>query len=309
MSKIKEAHGMSEKIKVLMVDDEAQFRKTTEKILNKKGFKTILAGDGEEAIEKLDENPDVIILDIKMPGMDGHQVLTEIAKLRPETPVIMLTGHGALPSAREALEEGAFDYLSKPCDADLLSLKIREAFQYKQNPLRAEEKRVLGVMVPLQEYTVIARNKTIADAIKLLRESFTSQAATSRIMETGHRSILVKDADENIIGVLAIIDLIELIMPRYLSAPKPSTADSIQYSPLFWKGMFTQAVKEIGTTIIWDVMSPVPLSIEGTASLMEAAYLMRIHKARRLLVTLSGQPAGIIREQDLFFEMEKILRT
>jgi CBS-domain-containing membrane protein len=128
-------------------------------------------------------------------------------------------------------------------------------------------------------------------------------------METGHRSILVKDADENIIGVLAIIDLIELIMPRYLSAPKPSTADSIQYSPLFWKGMFTQAVKEIGTTIIWDVMSPVPLSIEGTASLMEAAYLMRTHKTRRLLVTLSGQPAGIIREQDLFFEMEKILRT
>jgi DNA-binding response OmpR family regulator len=309
MSKIKEAHGMSEKIKVLMVDDEAQFRKTTEKILNKKGFTTILAGDGEEAIEKLDENPDVIILDIKMPGMDGHQVLTEIGKIRPETPVIMLTGHGALPSAREALEEGAFDYLSKPCDADLLSLKIREAFQYKQNPLRAEEKRVLGVMVPLQEYTVIARNKTIADAIKLLRESFTSQTATSRIMETGHRSILVKDADENIIGVLAIIDLIELIMPRYLSAPKPSTADSIQYSPLFWKGMFTKAVKEIGTTIIWDVMSPVPLSIEGTASLMEAAYLMRTYNARRLLVTLSGKPAGIIREQDLFFEMEKILRT
>jgi CheY-like chemotaxis protein len=309
MEKIKEAHRMIEKIKVLMIDDEAQFRKTTKKILNKKGFETILAENGKEALTKLDENPDVIILDIKMPEMDGHQVLKEIGKTHPKTPVIMLTGHGALPSAREALEEGAFDYLSKPCDADLLASKIREAFQYRQKPDSHQEKRIIGVMVPIQEYTVIARNKTIADAINLLRESFTSQAATSRIMETGHRSILVKDADENIIGVLSIVDLIELIMPRYLSVPKPSTADSIQYSPLFWKGMFTKAVKDIGTTIIWDVMSPVPLTIEGTATLMEAAYLMRINKVRRLLVVLSGKPAGVIREQDLFFEMEKILRT
>jgi DNA-binding response OmpR family regulator len=309
MSKTKEAHRMRDKIKVLMVDDEAQFRETTKKILNKKGFETILAENGEEALKKLDEKPDVIILDIKMPGMDGHAVLKKINQTHPATPVIMLTGHGALPSAKEALEEGAYDYLSKPCDADLLSLKIREAFQYKQKPDAHEEKRVLGVMVPLQEYTVIERNKTIADAINVLKASFTSQAATSRIMETGHRSILVKDAAENIIGVLAIIDLLELIMPAYLSAPKPSTADSIQYSPLFWRGMFTKAVKEIGTTIIEDVMSPVPLTIEGTASLMEAAYLMRTNKVRRLLVTLSGNPCGIIREQDLFFEMEKILRT
>jgi len=300
---------MSEKIKVLMVDDEEQFRKTTEKILQRKGFETILAQDGQEALFKLNENPDVIVLDIKMPGMDGHAVLKKIRETHPKTPVIMLTGHGALPSAKEALEQGAFDYLSKPCDADLLSLKIREAFQFKKIPGRDEEKRVMGVMVPLQEYTVIDGKKTIAEAIGALRESFTAQSATSRILETGHRSILVKDAQENIIGVLAIIDLLALIMPRYLSAPKPSTADSIQYSPLFWKGMFRLAVKEIGAKIIEDVMSPVPLSIEVTATLMEAAYLMHTHKARRLLVTLSGKASGIVREQDLFFEMEKILRS
>ena len=63
------------KIKVLMVDDEEQFRETTKKILNKKGFETILAGSGEEAIEKLSEEPDVVILDIRMPGMDGHETL------------------------------------------------------------------------------------------------------------------------------------------------------------------------------------------------------------------------------------------
>lgn len=300
---------MSGKIKVLMVDDEAPFRKTTEKILSKKGFETIMAADGREALEKLDQNPDVIILDIRMPGMDGHAVLAKIRETHPDTPVIMLTGHGALPSAREALSKGAFDYLSKPCDADLLSLKIREAFQHRHKPARDEEKRVLGAMVPLQEYTVIDRNQSVADAVRSLRESFASQAATSRILETGHRSILVKDASDEIIGVLAIIDLIAWIMPAYLSAPKPSTADSIQYSPMFWKGMFTKSVQEMGAAVIEDIMSPAPLTIDGTSSLMEAAYLMHRHKARRLLVTLSGKPAGVIREQDLFFEMEKILRT
>ena len=118
---------MNEKIKVLMVDDEAQFRSTTKKILTRRGFETILAENGEEAIKKLRENPDVVILDVKMPGMDGHETLNEIKKLHPQLPVIMLTGHGSMPSAQEALISGAFDYLSKPCDIDLLANKITDA--------------------------------------------------------------------------------------------------------------------------------------------------------------------------------------
>jgi PleD family two-component response regulator len=68
----KEAQPMGDKIKVLMVDDEEKFRSTTEKILQRKGFETVLAASGEEAINKLGEQPDVVILDVKMPGMDGH---------------------------------------------------------------------------------------------------------------------------------------------------------------------------------------------------------------------------------------------
>ena len=84
---------MSDKIKVLMVDDEAQFRATTRKILNKKGFETRLAASGEEALEKLDENPDVVILDIKMPGMDGHQVLEEIKTRYPDEKLVNRIKH------------------------------------------------------------------------------------------------------------------------------------------------------------------------------------------------------------------------
>lgn len=77
---------MGDKIKVLMVDDEEKFRSTTKKILQRKGFETLLAASGEEAIDKLDEHPDVVILDVKMPGMDGHQALEEIKKLLPIFP-------------------------------------------------------------------------------------------------------------------------------------------------------------------------------------------------------------------------------
>jgi len=299
---------MSEKIKVLMVDDEEQFRSTTKKVLNKKGFDTILAGSGEEAIEKLNENPDVVILDIKMPGMDGHQALNEIKKLSPDLPVIMLTGHGALPSAREALVEGAFDYLTKPCDIDLLASKIEDAYLHGQEPGKAEEKKVSGVMVPVNEYTILNGDQTIEDAIAQLKESFVSKVSTSRIMETGHRSVLVMDEGKNVIGFLSIKDLLKLIMPSYLSAPKPSMADSVQYSPMFWDGMFSKTIAQKAATKLKDVMSPDPFTIDGTASLMEAAYMMVDKNVRRLVVMMAGEVAGVIREQDLFFEIEKILK-
>jgi len=299
---------MSRKIKVLMVDDEEKFRSTTEKILQRKGFQTVLAASGEEAIDKLDEKPDVVILDVKMPGMDGHQTLKEIKKRSPDVPVIMLTGHGALPSAKEALETGAFDYLTKPCDINILAGKIDDACRHAEEPGAFEEKRVIGVMVPLKEYTTVSAEETVKDAIFKLKASFTLKISTSRLMETGHRSVLVIDAVDKVQGFLSIRDLLELVMPSYLTAPKPSTADSIQYSPMFWQGMFIKEVKQKSEIRIRDVMSPAPLTIEGTASMMEAAYMMIKNNSRRLVVEVGGKVAGVIREQDLFFEMEKILR-
>ncbi len=299
---------MGDKIKVLMVDDEEKFRSTTEKILQRKGFDTVLAASGEEAIGKLDQHPDVVILDVKMPGMDGHQALEEIKKRSPDLPVIMLTGHGALPSAKEALQKGAFDYLAKPCDINILAGKIEDACRHAEDPKAFEEKKVMGVMVPLQEYTMVSAEETVRDAIFKLKASFALKISTTQLMETGHRSVLVMDAADNVQGILAIRDLLELVMPSYLTAPKPSMADSIQYSPMFWQGMFFKEVKQKSQIRIKDVMSPAPLTIEGTASLMEAAYMMMINNVRRLVVEVAGKVAGVIREQDLFFEMERILR-
>lgn len=301
---------MSKKIKVLMVDDEVQFRATTKKILNKRGFDTVLAESGEEAIEKLAEKPDVVILDIKMPGMDGHQALKEIKKHSPLLPVIMLTGHGALPSAKEALEEGAIDYLSKPCDIDLLAGKIADAFrQAESGEAPVKEKTVSEVMIPIEYYTTLNEESTVQEAVEKLKISFSAEISTSRLMETGHRSFLVFDENEEVQGMVAIVNLLSALMPGYLSAPKPSMADSIQYSPMFWSGMFTREVKELSPKKVKDIMSPVPPAVDAGANLMEASYMMLNQQEPRLVVVSKKKVVGIIREQDLFFEIEKILRT
>ena len=298
---------MNKAIKVLMVDDEEQFRKTTKKILEKKGFDTILAESGSQAIEMLSEEPDVVVLDIKMEGMDGHDTLKEIKKRFPDLPVIMLTGHGALPSAKEALSQGAFDYLAKPCDIDLLASKIKDATKEKSQDGDDTEKKVSDIMIPLHEYTLIEPQQTVAEGIMRLKESFLSKVSTSRLMETGHRSILVTGKDKSIIGVLTILDLMNAIMPGYLSAPRPSTADSVRYSPMFWTGMFTRETLSLKNIPVSQIMSSAPVTIDQDANAMEAAYTMIEFKARRLLVISNGIPMGIVREQDLFFEMERIM--
>ena len=292
-----------------MVDDEKRFRETTRKILEKKGFHTILAENGEDALEKLRQDPDVVILDIKMPGMDGHATLKEIKKIKPDLPVIMLTGHGDRPSAREALVKGAFDYLSKPCDINLLAEKIKEACHQTNRVSDGEERPITAVMIPITEYSIINEKKTIKEAIDELKKSFISKITTNQLMETGHRSILVQDKDNQVTGILTIRDLLELVMPAYLSAPKPFLADSIEYSPMFWKEMFSSGIRQMKNKCIAEVMSPSPISIDGRSNLMEAAYLMVYNNERRLLVKSSGQVVGMIREQDLFFEMEKILNS
>jgi DNA-binding NtrC family response regulator len=176
-----------------MVDDEAQFRVTTERILTRRGFHAVLAGSGEQAIDKLNKNPDVVVLDIMLPGMDGHATLHEIKKRRPDLPVIMLTGRGALPSAREAREKGAYDYLTKPCDIDTLASKIIEASKFEKNEEVRAKKTIREVMIPIEDYTTLNQESTVREAIYRLRQSFYAKVSTSRIMETGHRSILVVD--------------------------------------------------------------------------------------------------------------------
>ncbi len=120
--------------KVLLVDDESAFVETMIKRLNKRDLKIISAGNGQEALDQLQSHSDVevVILDIKMPVMDGMTALKKIKTRHPLVEVIMLTGHATVETGIEGMKQGAFDYLMKPCNVEELVTKVQDAARRKR---------------------------------------------------------------------------------------------------------------------------------------------------------------------------------
>lgn len=119
-------------LKVLVVDDEADFRETIVKRLLKRGLEATGAESGLQALEMIRARPtDVVVLDIKMPGMDGLETLTEIKKVEPLIEVILLTGHASMESGIEGMKLGAFDFILKPVSIDELMEKMHQAYEKK----------------------------------------------------------------------------------------------------------------------------------------------------------------------------------
>ncbi len=120
---------------ILLVDDEKAFVEVMTERLKRRGFHVRAAFGGEEALRKLEEkDSDVVILDVRMPEMDGLETLRAIKKVRPETEVILLTGHASVEAALDGMKHGANDYLIKPADFDQLLEKIRNACANKKKP-------------------------------------------------------------------------------------------------------------------------------------------------------------------------------
>lgn len=117
-----------DRIKLLLVDDEEGFVNVLSNRLVKRGMDVRVAFSGSAAIQTLRRQDfDVAVLDLKMEDMNGIEVLKIFKKMDPKMPVIMLTGHGSEHAAREGIEFGAFDYLTKPCELEDLIKKIHEA--------------------------------------------------------------------------------------------------------------------------------------------------------------------------------------
>jgi DNA-binding NtrC family response regulator len=134
--------------KILLVDDEVAFVETLAKRLSKRDFGVLTATSGPEALDKLKAEPsiDVVVLDVKMPGMDGIETLRAIKRDCPLVEVVMLTGHATVDSAIEGMKLGALDYLMKPCDMEILLAKVREAKAKKSaQEARIAEARALNI--------------------------------------------------------------------------------------------------------------------------------------------------------------------
>jgi DNA-binding NtrC family response regulator len=129
--------------RVLVVDDEASIRESLEMIVSYEGHEVETAQDGKECLEKLrDEEVDLVLLDVRMPGIDGLRVLQEIRKTRPDLQVVMISGQATIDAAMTAARAGAFDFIEKPLDRERLLLTVRNAV--KQAELARENRELEG---------------------------------------------------------------------------------------------------------------------------------------------------------------------
>ncbi|MFZ2398891.1 MAG: sigma-54 dependent transcriptional regulator [Smithella sp.] len=177
--------------KILIVDDELNMRLVLSAMLKKEGFDISSASNGREALQILQSNNmDVVITDLKMPDIDGMELLTSISGRNPEIPVIMITAHGTIATAVEALKKGAFDYITKPFDIDDLKNIISKAIKTRAlkeselslPPAEIERIGIIGVSPKIME---------VFDAIKRVAQTTTTVMITG---ETGTGKELVAEA-------------------------------------------------------------------------------------------------------------------
>ena len=168
---------------ILIIDDEKAIRKTLSEILSYEGYKIEEASDGEEGLKKFRERLfDLVLCDIKMPKLDGLEFLDKAREVNPDVPVIMISGHGTIETAVEAVKKGAYDYISKPPDLNRLLITIRNA---KDKTNLVAETKVLKRKVSKVEEMIGE-----SGPIQKIKETIDKVAPTeARILITGENGV------------------------------------------------------------------------------------------------------------------------
>lgn len=165
--------------KVLVIDDEKSIRKTLREILEYENFKVDEAVDGSEGSAMAEKDDyDIILCDIKMPKVDGMEALDRIQKAKPDTPIVMISGHGTIETAVEAVKKGAFDFIAKPLDLNRLLVTIRNAMD-KTNLV--SDVKVLKKKIS-KTYEMIGESKAIQDIQEMIEKVAPTDA---RVLITG----------------------------------------------------------------------------------------------------------------------------
>ncbi|MDA8133061.1 MAG: sigma-54 dependent transcriptional regulator [Desulfobacteraceae bacterium] len=164
---------------VLIVDDETTIIESLEGILSDDGFEVIHAYNGYEALKKIEtSSPDIVLLDIWMPGMDGIETLKEIKKIAPNLPVVMITGHGSIESAVDATKSGAYDFLEKPLSLDKVMVTISNALNFR----KLEEENLYLRKKTIQKNSIAGTSPAIQ---KLYGEIMSAAPSDASILITG----------------------------------------------------------------------------------------------------------------------------
>ena len=246
--------------KILVVDDESSIRRTLKEILEFEKHQVDLAPNGQEALEMFRDNEyDAVLLDIKMPEMDGMEVLEKMMQVR-EVPVIMISGHGTIETAVEAIKKGAYDFIVKPPDLNRLLITIRNAVEKKD---LVTQTRHLKQEID-KKYEIVGES----ESIRSLREMITKIAPTlSRVLIMG----------ENGTGKELVARQIHLQSPRahapFIEVNCAAIPSELIESQLFGheKGSFTSAIKQRkgdfelanGGTLFLDEIGDMSLSAQA----------------------------------------------
>ncbi|MBF0106259.1 MAG: response regulator [Deltaproteobacteria bacterium] len=188
-------------IKVLVIDDEEIIRERMKQLLEIEDYHAFTAEDGIKGVKAFNEvKPDIILLDIRMPGMDGIEALKEIKKQKTLTEVIMMTGHGGIEHAIEALNNDAFGYLQKPVDFDEVEITIKKAVSKQQMQIRLDE-------------SIIKTQEALADATRLNQELKAAQEQilrSEKVAATGKLAAGISNEFNNLMtGILGNAVLLE----------------------------------------------------------------------------------------------------
>lgn len=156
---------MSDEIRLLIVDDEVRFLQTLKKRLELRGFDVTAVTDGDKAVKAAKKTGfDLALVDLKMPGMDGEEVLKILKQKDPLIEVIILTGHGSIESAVDCTQAGSYSYLQKPCETDKLLMVLKDAYHKRiQRKLKLDKEKV-------DEMLDIATGESPLGVLRRLRE-------------------------------------------------------------------------------------------------------------------------------------------
>jgi len=247
--------------KILIIDDEKTQREALASFLEKENYSTLTAERGGEGI-KLSKGVDLVLLDLKLPDMDGLDVLSKIKEIDPEIEVIMLTAYGTVETAVSAMKKGAFDYLTKPIDLDELLLLIKRALEKKEM-----EREIKFLREELIKYTgeplIIAESEKMKEVLSLAVRVARSSSSVLIYGESGTGKELIARA-------------IHYSSPRkskrFVAISCAALPETLLESELFGfeKGAFTGALSgkpgkfEVanGGTIFLDEVGDIPLSIQ-----------------------------------------------
>ncbi len=249
--------------RILLVDDEINMAKTQAKILQRKGYVVETASNGREALRILGETPfDVVITDLKMPTMDGMQLLREMNVKERGCAVIVLTGHGTIESAVEAMQRGAADYLTKPCNPEELLLKVDKLLETKR--LREEVEQLRREMRAFKKFGEIIGQSPGMRSIYLLIAAVSENKST--VLVTG----------ESGTGKELVARTIHRQAPwadrPFVAINCGAMSETLLDSQLFGhrRGAFTGAIADHngvfqtanGGTLFLDEISEIPISLQ-----------------------------------------------